>query len=214
MNMVSTADFSCVSIDGKTALVHVSVAKDGKDEVQCMVPSKTVSDCTFLGDQAACETYRKSNPPLAMNCTGKEFCAKVPAVLKNATVKPVVTLAPSFSKGCSRNGIAWACSVDPETKLVVLVGIVNGTINCNYDPALGICNVYSTQDICTTQCAAFLANPAMGMKPCESTSTGYVCPAAHPTSKPPSTPAIPSSGLPTVVVLIPASMNAAAEGKV
>ncbi|RHY26667.1 hypothetical protein DYB32_007414 [Aphanomyces invadans] len=130
--MVSTTDFACVSIDGKTALVYASVTKEGKDDVQCMVESKNSTDCFFPQDMAACDAYRKQQPTLAIRCiTSTPFCAKVPAALKNT---PVPTPTPSDAT-CSRNGTKWACLTDPDSKVVVLVGVVNGTFNCISDPA-------------------------------------------------------------------------------
>ncbi|ETV90944.1 TKL protein kinase [Aphanomyces invadans] len=185
--MVSTTDFACVSIDGKTALVYASVTKEGKDDVQCMVESKNSTDCFFPQDMAACDAYRKQQPTLAIRCiTSTPFCAKVPAALKNT---PVPTPTPSDAT-CSRNGTKWACLTDPDSKVVVLVGVVNGTFNCISDPARVICNIYTSYETCSTLCPSIVAGDSVGTKACESSSTGIVSciPAA------PSTTSARSSG--------------------
>ncbi|RHZ24563.1 hypothetical protein DYB37_008840 [Aphanomyces astaci] len=183
--MVSTADFACVSIDGKTALVYASVTKEGKDDVQCMVQSTASTDCFFQDDLASCDAYKKSQPTLAIHCiTSSPFCAKVPFVLKNTPSPTPNPNAVPTSALCMRNNTRWTCFADPDSKLVVLVGVVNGTFNCiSADTSGTICNVYPSQQACTAQCPSIVERPTLGMKACESSSTGTVsCIAATPTS--------------------------------
>ncbi|ETV68999.1 TKL protein kinase [Aphanomyces astaci] len=183
--MVSTADFACVSIDGKTALVYASVTKEGKDDVQCMVQSTASTDCFFQADLASCDAYKKSQPTLAIHCiTSSPFCAKVPFVLKNTPSPTPNPNAVPTSALCMRNNTRWTCFADPDSKLVVLVGVVNGTFNCiSADTSGTICNVYPSQQACTAQCPSIVERPTLGMKACESSSTGTVsCIAATPTS--------------------------------
>ncbi|KAH9144544.1 hypothetical protein AeRB84_011515 [Aphanomyces euteiches] len=173
-------DFVCVKdpSSNQAALVFADKAKDGKQDVQCVVKTNTSTDCYFMPDLAACNTFRDSKQSmLAIHCSST-FCAKVPTLLQTASAATTTAIPSSTSKTCMQNKTVWTCSSGESSNatLVVLIGIMNDNVMCAADSSSGACKLFYSADNCMANCNAVLSDVAFSSKACQgSITSGISC---------------------------------------